>query len=828
MLIDIVDDIRLISLNWSQILRSQVFQQVAPLVIFLLIPILVLSSQSYIYSLFNYLLMVLESLSLVLPWNWISSNDGERERRKLKKKAVRTRAGQQAALNGDADDDGYYPGIVNISGTYCFMDSTLQALASLSYLTPHIELIQAKAEQLDVATPVLDALLDILHTLNTPTSSPHAIRPHAMINALSSHSESKQNSLFSSREHQDAQELFQLISECLKDETIAVDKEGYRDRGLGGVGLLPSTKLNGSAGGKHSGNGKNTSKWRKGVIGKSVFDGLTANRRSCVQCGYTEAVMHFAFDNLQLAVPRAAACRLEDCLGEYTRLEILDDCICRKCSLLATYDRLKQENDRIVNASSSSTDPNHSPTSTWKKKKAREAKKLLLRVESALQEGRIEDDLKDVKIEKVFSRASTKQAMIARPPPILALHLNRSVHWGNYASKNNCNVLFPEFLDLTQFTTSGKLSVVPSSPISSPPPPFDRSSTPTPVTYSSHDERVLYRLSSIVCHYGQHSFGHYVCYRRKPPSPLSPNRNSTPEDRFPPPRVWCAAGLSCQCEVCQRYGHVRISKDGSRDRQYAHGTGSGWLRISDDSVSECGIETVLREGQGAFMLYYEKVQWVSPSPPRAIQHQNDSRETATTSTASTSSNPSASTSTPTYRHPSSNSIPQYPRDTSNFNATSRIATTTSTSTSIPNGHLAEASGRDGVDSLYEADFESGSEETLKPTMINGNNGGTNLSTSSLVSASSSSLPSSSASLAQTVGTIREAPAANGDVITGTSSATSATFSETEQRENLGSKYTVTHKLRERTSSKTRKDNRSISSTSSSKSIPSSSSKTHTS
>lgn len=24
------------------------------------------------------------------------------------------------------EDDGYYPGIVNISGTYCFMDSTLQ------------------------------------------------------------------------------------------------------------------------------------------------------------------------------------------------------------------------------------------------------------------------------------------------------------------------------------------------------------------------------------------------------------------------------------------------------------------------------------------------------------------------------------------------------------------------------------------------------------------------------------------------------------------------------------------------------------------------------
>lgn len=46
---------------------------------------------------------------------------------------------------------------------------------------------------------------------------------------------------------------------------------------------------------------------REKDAGKGVFDGLTANRRSCVECGYTEAVMHFAFDNWQLAVPRMAS-----------------------------------------------------------------------------------------------------------------------------------------------------------------------------------------------------------------------------------------------------------------------------------------------------------------------------------------------------------------------------------------------------------------------------------------------------------------------------------------------------------------------------------------
>lgn len=39
------------------------------------------------------------------------------------------------------------------------------------------------------------------------------------------------------------------------------------------------------------------------------------------------------------------------------------------------------------------------------------------------------------------------------------------------------------------------------------------------------------------------------------------------------------------------------------------GSGKGWLRISDDSVYECGIENVLAEGSGAFMLYYERAVW---------------------------------------------------------------------------------------------------------------------------------------------------------------------------------------------------------------------------
>jgi ubiquitin carboxyl-terminal hydrolase 1 len=112
-----------------------------------------------------------------------------------------------------------------------------------------------------------------------------------MIAALSHPEPGRRSPLFSSREHQDAQELFQLVSEYIKKEATAVDREGARDLGFG---ALASLSCSSSA----------TPVTTSVDVSKGVFDGLTANRRSCCECGYTEAVMHFPFDNWQLTVPR--------------------------------------------------------------------------------------------------------------------------------------------------------------------------------------------------------------------------------------------------------------------------------------------------------------------------------------------------------------------------------------------------------------------------------------------------------------------------------------------------------------------------------------------
>jgi ubiquitin carboxyl-terminal hydrolase 1 len=79
--------------------------------------------------------------------------------------------------------------------------------------------------------------------------------------------------------------------------------------------------------------------------------------------------------------------------------------------LLATHEKLSIEAKRLTEAVSKSES---GTVSSSKKKRAREARKLEARVKAALDEGRIEDDIKGVTLEKVFSRCSTKQAMIAR------------------------------------------------------------------------------------------------------------------------------------------------------------------------------------------------------------------------------------------------------------------------------------------------------------------------------------------------------------------------------------------------------------------------------
>ena len=70
------------------VLSSPAFQQIAPLVFLILVPTLILFLNSHRHTISSAVLMVLESLAVILPWNWSdTTSTSSGSARKLRRKA---------------------------------------------------------------------------------------------------------------------------------------------------------------------------------------------------------------------------------------------------------------------------------------------------------------------------------------------------------------------------------------------------------------------------------------------------------------------------------------------------------------------------------------------------------------------------------------------------------------------------------------------------------------------------------------------------------------------------------------------------------------------
>ncbi|KAG1450027.1 hypothetical protein G6F56_008470 [Rhizopus delemar] len=262
-----------------------------------------------------------------------------------------------------------------------------------------------------------------------------AFRPSELVSILSS--------CLINKEQQDAQELFQLISTALDNENQLVHKQ--------------------------QGNSK---------VLENPFTGLLANRLSCMQCGYTEAIRHFPFNNVQLTLPSHDTTTLDDCLQQLTTMEFLNDVACQRCTLLEAIRRTNSQLEQIP------TDP------TLLKTKQD--------LEYRLAKGQIEQETG-----YTLKGLSSKHAMFAKPPKVLCLHIARSALnlTTGEVYKNTCRVKFPEILDLSPYCTNEILNTTdPHLPISLP---------------SNTTQTIRYRLMSTIVHYGSHNYGHFIAYKRR-------------------------------------------------------------------------------------------------------------------------------------------------------------------------------------------------------------------------------------------------------------------------------------------------------------------------
>lgn len=542
----------------------------------------------------------------------LSSFRGSRGRRRKQTPNSASSSRSASHANGQGQ---HYAGLWN-TGNSCFLNSTLQSITSIATVQDVLEEVIEQAEQWDVPTPVTDALYDLILQLNTPSTSRHAVIPRQLTDALSNLPQTKVGSFFYAHQQQDAHELLVLLTSAIDDEMNAIiaERNAALESYASGLkaALLPSIRPAST----------NLTPFN------NPFRALVAQRTACLDCGYVEAVRHYPTDELSLnvAVRPGSATTIEACLAHWSKLEVVD-WICFRCSLVRTINRLKDESMYLESQAASASSPNESSTSnghaislSTKKKsgaKRRKAKDMKGKVDiltEILAQGYSEDEveakqilsLNDIKLDRTFSRAATKQVMLARTPRVLVLHLNRSSYSASSfgASKNNAAVLFDDELDLSDIVTGGDLTISGDRPISRGATPSigesagpdlwsvqgrkGKSSTMNGHHMETDDDgyvtnghtyqqpkafaKTRYRLSAIVVHYGNHSSGHYVSFRRRKPS--YQNGNAKQLD-----------GLD---------GFLHPARDHDR-----------WYRISDDSVKQCTLEDV--RSQNPFLMFYERI-----------------------------------------------------------------------------------------------------------------------------------------------------------------------------------------------------------------------------
>jgi len=227
------------------------------------------------------------------------------------------------------------------------------------------------------------------------------------------------------------------------------------------------------------------------------------------------------------------SCSLEECLSEFTAVEKIHEVDCDKCTLLSLCNRLKH----FLEPSAES----ETPSPTLRESTRLEMQKRLTALEQAIEEDNFSPNVPGVKIspKQKISSTKTKQTMIARPPPILVLHLNRSQYdiVTGLTGKNHAAVSFPARLDLGRSgavtrhdTANGSwgLTVDPALPMSGRTPRWmenpmvsqqvsenaNRRVQQRDFIREGSPEGVLYELKSVVVHYGGHHNGHYTCYRK--------------------------------------------------------------------------------------------------------------------------------------------------------------------------------------------------------------------------------------------------------------------------------------------------------------------------
>jgi ubiquitin carboxyl-terminal hydrolase 1 len=432
------------------------------------------------------------------------------------------------------------PGLGNWDNS-CYQNSVLQGLSALRTLTTYLEHSQTTKSE-DASTTV-GSLRDLMAKLNDSSNNGCRIWTPAKLKSMSSW------------QQQDAQEYFSKIMDDMEKETTKALKTAPGTAGLQEVGSLDTVKASSFV--------EQTS----ATQGRNPLDGFLAQRVACTSCGFSEGLSMIPFNCVTVPLGRNYSYRIEDCLNEYTSLEEITGVECARCTLLRTKSQLEQ----MTIESDATTDRSAPSSSSLPPELRAMASQRLQAVEQALADGDVSDDTlnKKCQISKKsrVSGTKTRQAVVARAPQCLVIHVNRSVfdEYTGAQSKNLAEVTYPKMLNLGPWCLGTTKNAGDQEE-------WRMNPSRSMIGSSGSDTRTQYILRAAVTHYGRHENGHYICYREHPEHIKDSDNND-------------------------------VTKDAP----------SKWWRLSDDDVSSVSEDHVLGQG-GVFMLFYERLDATTPEP----------------------------------------------------------------------------------------------------------------------------------------------------------------------------------------------------------------------
>lgn len=442
-------------------------------------------------------------------------------------------------------DDGSPAGLGNWDNS-CYQNSVLQGLASLDSFSDYLtDPAQSKESSDYIENPdmkMADSLRGLIAKLKDPSNNGKRIWTPATLKSMSSW------------QQQDAQEYFSKVLDEIDKEVAGAAKSLTPSQSLPIEQSSKEFLVKGSVLGRLD--PAPTSSIR------NPLEGLLAQRVGCTRCGYSEGLSMIPFNCLTVPLGKSWFYNLSDCFDEYTKLETIDGVECGRCTLLKTQRLLSIIVERIKD----SPDDNPIRDSTLKR---------LQTVTEALEEDDYEEKTLTQKCnlppKNRVNTTKSRQAVIARPPQSLAVHVNRSLfdERTGELKKNYAEVRFPKALDLGPWClgSTGRIDDIQCEEWLLDP-------AQSMIAGSGIASRIhgpMYELRAVVTHYGRHENGHYICYRK----------------------------------------HPVISNSDEEDSSHEQ-----WWRLSDDDVMKVTEENVLGQG-GVFMLFYDCIGYASLAHSKA-------------------------------------------------------------------------------------------------------------------------------------------------------------------------------------------------------------------